>query len=149
MYEDYQLYFHLQPKLDMMYYRPNGVWELVDTATVYRVEDGYATARFIIYIRRKWQYFLFTLVSPCILLSLLMCLVFLLPVESDEKISLQITVVLSFTVFQLVLSSSTPQTSDFVPVIGKYFGSSAYNFKLNYPNQQFVCVYYDYSVTYL
>jgi len=120
MYRDDQLIFHLHPKLDTTYYRTNGVWELVDTATVYRVEDGFATARFIIYIRRKPQHFVFTLVSPCILLSLLMCLVFLLPAESDEKISLQITVVLSFTVFQLVLSSSMPQTSDFVPIIGKY-----------------------------
>jgi len=90
---------------------------------VYRVEDGFATARFIIYIRRKPQHFVFTLVSPCILLSALMCLVFLLPAESGEKISLHITVVLSFTVFQLVLSSSMPQTSDSIPIICKYFGS--------------------------
>jgi len=119
MYQVDQLYFHLEPKAVTTFYRPSGEWTLVDTATVYREEDEYATARFVIYITRKSAYFVFTFVFPCILLSLSMILVFLLPPESGEKISLQITILLSFTVFQLVLSSSMPQTSDFMPCIGK------------------------------
>jgi len=122
MYEVDQLYFDLQSKVDTTYYRPNGEWSLVDTAIVYREEGGYATARFVIYITRKPAYFIYTLIFPCILLSLLMSLVFLLPAESGEKISYQITVLLSFTVFQLVLRTSMPQTSDFIPIIGTQSG---------------------------
>ena len=119
MYQTDQLFFHVEPKLDTKYYRPNGVWELVDTSTVYREEDSYATARFVVYLTRKPAYFVYTIIVPCVMLSMLMLLVFWLPPESGEKISLQITVLLSFTVFQLVITSNMPQTSDFVPIMGK------------------------------
>ena len=119
MYQVDQLFFHLPPKVDTALFRPNGVWALVDSSTVYRVEDQYATARFVIYLSRKPEYFTYTLIYPCVMLSMLMFLVYLLPPESGEKISLQITVLLSFTVFQLIVTSSMPQTSDFVPIIGK------------------------------
>jgi len=105
--------------MDTTVYRPNGGWLLVDTAAQYREQHGHATARFLIYITRKPAHFFFTLVLPCILLSLLMLLVFLVPPESGEKISLHITILLSFTVFQLVICDSMPQSSDFVPIIGK------------------------------
>jgi len=58
------------------------------------------------------------------MLSMLMLLVFWLPPESGEKISLQITVLLSFTIFQLVIRSNMPQTSDFVPIMDKCSGLS-------------------------
>ena len=114
-----KLVYHVPPKLNTTYYRVNGLWQLVDTAAEYRVEDEFATARFIVYISRKPHYFLITLVSPCVLLSSLMCLVFLLPPESGEKITFHITVVLSFTFFQVTLAEQMPQTSDFYPIFGK------------------------------
>jgi len=119
VYQVDQLYFFLPPKIDTSSFQPNGAWALVDTATLYRVEQNFATARFIIYITRKPHYFLFTLILPCILLSSIMLLVFLLPPESGEKVSLQITVLLSFTVFQLVVSSNMTHTSDYAPLMGK------------------------------
>ena len=122
MYQVDQLYFHLQTRANTAYYRSNGEWALVDTAAVYREEDEYATARFVIYITRKTSYFVFTLICPCILLSLLTILVFLLPPESGEKVSLQINVLLSFTIFQMVLHRSMPHTSDFMPIICKCSG---------------------------
>ena len=119
MYRVDQVYFHLPPKVDTTFFRPNGAWSLVDTATLYRVEHDYATARFLIYIARKPHYFFYTLILPCILLSLLMLLAFLLPPESGEKVSLQITLLLSFSIFQVVLTSNMPPTSDYVPLVGK------------------------------
>ena len=138
MYRFDQVYFTLQSKALTTFYRPNGEWSLVDTAAVYRVQDGYPTARFIIYMTRKPAHFIYTLIFPCLILSLLMSLVFLLPPESGEKISYQITILLSFTVFQLVLRTSMPQTSDFIPFIGMKSGFT-YNFhipqlKLNHLN---------------
>lgn len=132
VYQVDQLYFHLLPKLDTELYQPNGVWALVDTATAYSAELKYATARFVIYIRRKPAYFIFTLILPCVLLSMLMFLVYLLPPESGEKVSLQITVMLSFTVFQVVITNSMPPTSDIVPVMGKCSGFSVYSFHCSF-----------------
>ena len=119
VYQVDQLYFCLKPKVDTTLYHPNGVWTLVDTAAVYREEFNYATARFVICITRKPEYFVFTLIFPCILFSTLIFLVYLLPPESGEKVSLQITVLLSFAVFQVVVTNSMPHTSDIIPVMGK------------------------------
>ena len=82
-------------------------------------DDLYTQFRYVFYIRRKPLFFVTTLIVPCILLSLLSPLVFLLPAEADEKISLGITVLLSFTVFELSISSSMPKTSDYTPIISK------------------------------
>ena len=130
-----QLYFHLHPKVDMTLYHQNGVWELVDTAAVYSEKYGFAKARFVVYIKRKPDYFVFTLILPCVLLSVLLFLVYLLPPESGEKVSLQITVLLSFTVFQVVVSGEMPHSSDVIPLMGKLsaLASVACNFQLRTP----------------
>ncbi|XP_007905679.1 neuronal acetylcholine receptor subunit alpha-7a isoform X2 [Callorhinchus milii] len=51
-------------------------------------------------------------------------LVFLLPADSGEKISLGITVLLSLTVFMLLVAEIMPATSDSVPLIAQYFAST-------------------------
>jgi len=119
MYKVDQLDFHLPPKIDTTLFKPHCSWSLVDTAVVYGIEYQYATARFVLYITRKPFYFLYILVLPCILLSVLMLLVFLLPPESGEKVSLQITVLLSFTVFQLVSNDNMSHSSDYAPLMGE------------------------------
>jgi nicotinic acetylcholine receptor len=65
-------------------------------------------------------YYITTLIVPCVLLSALSLLVFPLPAEADEKISLGITVLLSFSVFQLLVANSMPATADYVPIISQY-----------------------------
>lgn len=82
-------------------------------------DDMYQQIRFIFYFRRKPLYFITTLIIPCALLSFLSLLVFLLPAEAQEKISLGITILLSFSVFQLLIANGMPETSDYVPLISK------------------------------
>ena len=43
----------------------------------------------------------------------------MLPVESGEKVSLEITVLLSLAVFMLVVSESMPPSGDNFPILGK------------------------------
>ncbi len=59
------------------------------------------------------------IISPCILLSLLGLLVFWLPCDSGEKVALEITVMLSFSVFLIIASDNLPVTSDNIPLISK------------------------------
>ena len=61
---------------------------------------------------------------PCILTSMVAALTFMLPVESGEKVSLEITVLLSLAVFMLVVSESMPPSSDNFPIIGMILKSS-------------------------
>ena len=69
---------------------------------------------------RKARYSIINVIVPIILLSLMDLLVFWLPAESGEKVSLGITVLLSFSVFLLVVDERMPRTSDTIPLLSKY-----------------------------
>ena len=51
-------------------------------------------------------------------LALLCSLTFLVPIESGEKLSLGISILLAFSVLVLILSEVTPQTSKHAPILG-------------------------------
>lgn len=74
---------------------------------------------FNITLRRKTLFYTCNLIIPCVGLSFLTVLTFYLPSESGEKISLCISILLSLTVFVLLLNDLIPPTSLVVPLIGK------------------------------
>jgi len=111
--------------VDMDVFRTHGEWEVVDTksfgiAQQYDSDPGvtFPTVKFRLYLRRKPRFYLINIVAPCILLSVLALFVFYLPPDSGEKVSLGITVLLSFSVFLLRISENIPKTSDCIPLIG-------------------------------
>ena len=68
---------------------------------------------------RKPQFYVLSLLFPCILISSMAILGFILPPESGEKVSMEITVLLSVAVFMLMVSETMPPTSETFPYIGK------------------------------
>ncbi|XP_045570145.1 LOW QUALITY PROTEIN: neuronal acetylcholine receptor subunit alpha-7 [Salmo salar] len=113
--------------VDISSYIPNGEWDLVGVP-VKRNElyydcckEPYPDVTFTVTMRRRTLYYGLNLLIPCVLISGLALLVFLLPADSGEKISLGITVLLSLTVFMLLVAEIMPATSDSVPLIGQYF----------------------------
>ena len=60
------------------------------------------------------------LIIPCVGISCLSVLVFYLPADSGEKMSLCVSILLSLTVFFLLLAEIIPSTSLTVPLLGKY-----------------------------
>lgn len=83
-------------------------------------EEFYPDITFNITLRRKTLFYTCNLIIPCVGLSFLTVLTFYLPSESGEKISLCISILLSLTVFVLLLNDLIPPTSLVVPLIGKY-----------------------------
>ena len=63
-------------------------------------------------------YYILNILLPCVMLSMLILLVFCMPPDGGEKVSLSITVLLSFTVFMLMVSDNMPQTSNHTPTLG-------------------------------
>ncbi|XP_069078457.1 neuronal acetylcholine receptor subunit alpha-7 isoform X1 [Pleurodeles waltl] len=111
-------------------YTSNGEWDLVGV-TGKRSENFYECCKepyldvtFTVIMRRRTLYYGLNLLIPCVLISALALLVFLLPADSGEKISLGITVLLSLTVFMLLVAEIMPATSDSVPLIAQYFAST-------------------------
>uniref|UniRef100_A0A0R3PLI5 Neur_chan_LBD domain-containing protein n=1 Tax=Angiostrongylus costaricensis TaxID=334426 RepID=A0A0R3PLI5_ANGCS len=71
-------------------------------------------------IRRKKLFYTVNLVVPCASLAALTSWVFYLPCESHQKIQLCISVLVSLTVFFLLLIDIIPPTSIAIPLIAKY-----------------------------
>ena len=57
---------------------------------------------------------------PIVLTSLLMCFVFALPIDSGEKMSYALTVLLSYVVFLTWVTDNLPSVSNDVSVLREY-----------------------------
>ena len=84
--------------------------------------EPYPEVTFYLTLRRKPNFYLTSLVVPSALITLLAVLGYYLPVESGEKVSLQITVMLSLAVFQLLVADKLPPSAEATPIIGKTSG---------------------------
>ena len=82
--------------------------------------DNFQFIYFNITLRRKTLFYTVNLIIPCVGISFMSALVFYLPSDSGEKISLCISILLSLTVFFLLLAEIIPPTSLAVPLLGKY-----------------------------
>ncbi|XP_054467367.1 neuronal acetylcholine receptor subunit alpha-7-like [Anoplopoma fimbria] len=115
---------------DITGYIGNGEWDLVEVIgqknerTYECCEEPYPDITYTLVMRRRTLYYGLNLLIPCVLISTLALLVFLLPADSGEKISLGITVLLSLTVFMLLVAEIMPPTSDSVPLIAQYFATT-------------------------
>uniref|UniRef100_A0AAY4CFR2 Neuronal acetylcholine receptor subunit alpha-7 n=1 Tax=Denticeps clupeoides TaxID=299321 RepID=A0AAY4CFR2_9TELE len=115
---------------DITGYIANGEWDLVEVPGRRNVrfydccKEPYPDVTFTVVMRRRTLYYGLNLLIPCVLISTLALLVFLLPADSGEKISLGITVLLSLTVFMLLVAEIMPATSDSVPLIAQYFATT-------------------------
>ncbi|XP_075753713.1 neuronal acetylcholine receptor subunit alpha-5 isoform X1 [Pelodiscus sinensis] len=102
----------------------NGEWEIVTaTGSKGNKTDGCCWYPFITYsfvIRRLPLFYTLFLIIPCIGLSFLTILVFYLPSNEGEKISLCTSVLVSLTVFLLVIEEIIPSSSKVIPLIGEY-----------------------------
>ncbi|XP_051926123.1 cholinergic receptor, nicotinic, alpha 11 [Hippocampus zosterae] len=116
-------------RADVSGYVPNGEWDLIGVPGARNerfydcCQEPYPDVTFVVTVRRRTLYYALNLLIPCMLMSSMTLLIFVLPADSGEKISLGITVLLSLTVFMLLVAEITPATSDSVPLIGQYFAS--------------------------
>ncbi|CAF1193949.1 unnamed protein product [Adineta ricciae] len=81
----------------------------------------YPFVLYTIRIRRRSLYYFTNIVVPCFLISCMTILGFILAPDSGEKLTLQITILLSVIMFSLLMSEIMPPSSAAVPIITKYF----------------------------
>ncbi|XP_036399340.1 neuronal acetylcholine receptor subunit alpha-3 [Megalops cyprinoides] len=104
----------------------SGEWMIID-APGYKhdikyncCEEIYPDITYSLYIRRLPLFYTINMIIPCLLISFLTVLVFYLPSDCGEKVTLCISVLLSLTVFLLVITETIPSTSLVIPLIGEY-----------------------------
>ena len=116
----------IEDAVDMTEYYASFIWDVMDVPArrnevIYPCcPEIYPDITFNITIRSKTLFYTVNLIIPCVAISFLTVLVFYLPSDSGEKITLCISILLSLTVFFLLLSELIPPTSLVLPLIGKY-----------------------------
>ncbi|XP_077290481.1 acetylcholine receptor subunit beta-like 2 isoform X2 [Arctopsyche grandis] len=83
-------------------------------------KEPFSDITFKLTMRRKTLFYTVNLIIPCVGITFLTVLVFYLPSDSGEKITLCISILLSLTVFFLLLAEIIPPTSLAIPLLGKY-----------------------------
>lgn len=131
---------------DVSNYQANGEFDLVSFSSIKNIEfysccpEPYPDITYTIKLRRRPLFYVFNLILPCILINgignisanstilflsvsiSLALLVFYVPSESGEKVTLGISALLSMTVFLMTIRETLPPTEK-TPLISKYTNS--------------------------
>nr|XP_022902055.1 neuronal acetylcholine receptor subunit alpha-7-like isoform X2 [Onthophagus taurus] len=114
---------------DVSNYQANGEFDLVNFYAVRHIEyysccpEPYPDITYTIKLRRRPMFYVFNLILPCILINCIALLVFYVPSESGEKVTLGISALLSMTVFLMTIRETLPPTEK-TPLISLYYGTS-------------------------
>lgn len=110
--------------IDLNDFQDSDEWDLMSMPAVRQsgIFEGtpYVTIKYNITIRRKPLFYTINLTIPCIGITVLTCLVFYLPSDGNNKIALSVSVLVTLTVFFLLLVEIIPPTSIKMPLIGKF-----------------------------
>ena len=110
-------------ELLLSFYKPNDQWSVVTPLTVEVKERNFFNLQnfsdVVVHMRieRLTRYYRLLFILPVVLLYFLSPFVFLLPVESGEKVSMSLTILLAQVVSMGALSDILPASSTSLPVI--------------------------------
>ncbi|XP_030200762.1 neuronal acetylcholine receptor subunit alpha-2 [Gadus morhua] len=116
----------IEVAVDLSNYWESGEWAIINAVGTYNTKkydcchEIYPDITYFFIIRRLPLFYTINLIIPCLLISCLTVLVFYLPSDCGEKITLCISVLLSLTVFLLLITEIIPSTSLVIPLIGEY-----------------------------
>ncbi|XP_071794493.1 neuronal acetylcholine receptor subunit alpha-7-like [Asterias amurensis] len=126
----YQLNLQLNvTEADTSRFTGNGEWDLIEMPASREVTfqpccaEPYPVIHFHVILERRSLFYMLNLVLPCVLISSIVLLGFFLPSDAGEKITLTITILLSLTVFLLLVAETIPPTSEVVPLIGQFYAA--------------------------
>lgn len=102
----------LETPVDLVFFTPNSNWNLKSYRAYTFFIGGYVGYSVEITIKREPLYFTLMVVCPTLLFGLLNPLVFLLPVESGERVGLAMTILLSYAIFLTLVSAAIPSSSN-------------------------------------
>ncbi|CAG0885853.1 unnamed protein product, partial [Cyprideis torosa] len=127
-YDGYQVdIVYQQAKGELSNYQNNGEFHLEDFYAIRSVvnysccPEPYPDVTYYLQMRRRPLFYVFNLILPCVLITGIALLVFYVPPESGEKVTLGISALLSMTVFLMTIRESLPPTEQ-TPLISLYYG---------------------------
>jgi hypothetical protein len=94
-------------------YNENGIWEITDSVTKTQL-NIYSYEEIIVglHLKRRTAYYISSLILPISSTQLLLGFVFLLPVESGERLGFSTTILLSIVVYLTIIQDMLPEASE-------------------------------------
>ncbi|XP_072014257.1 neuronal acetylcholine receptor subunit alpha-10-like [Amphiura filiformis] len=131
---------HPENSLDALENRflSNGVWDMVAVRSKRVIvkyiccPEPYSEVHYVLVFQRHADFYIYYMILPCFLLSILSLVVFYLPSDCGEKLQYSATNLLALIVFQQIIAGNIPPTSDDPPLIGMY-GIIMLTGEINYP----------------
>ena len=102
----------------------NGVWDFVSFSSTTSsrnfscCREPFSQIEYKFKLQRRPTFFLLYLIFPCIAIVILALLSYVIPPEAGERIGFGVTVILSFSVYLIVISDKLPEKSDSSPLLG-------------------------------
>jgi nicotinic acetylcholine receptor len=118
--------YTVEAGIDMSDYYESVEWDILSIPAQKNIKyydccrEPYYDIFFNITIRRKTLFYTVNLIIPCVNISFLSVLVFYLPSDCGEKLTLGISILVALLVFYLLLIELIPPTSLVIPLLGKY-----------------------------
>jgi hypothetical protein len=101
-----------------------GEWELIHSYTEItdeRVSDfgqvDYSLVRFTLILKRNHLYYFIKIILPFALVSFVTLFTFLLPPQTGEKLTLNVTILLSLVIYLQLLTEYIPKSDDETPIL--------------------------------
>lgn len=114
-----------EPESVNRYFQKSEQWDLIgihnqDSLTHYN-EGQWSRSTFTLHLRRKYLNYVIHLLVPYCLFCVIAVFVFVLPPSRVERLNLEMTILLTLSVYQMMIQNHLPKKSGAVPIIGIYF----------------------------
>ena len=103
--------------VDTSYLIPHSSWIVKETKAYVTLVYNSPQTVFRFYFERRPQFVIVNVILPILFMCFLNVIVFLLPVDSGERIGFAITVLLAIAVYMTIVSDNLPKTSEPLPLI--------------------------------
>ncbi|XP_060566980.1 neuronal acetylcholine receptor subunit beta-2-like [Ruditapes philippinarum] len=103
-----------QNEIDLQGYQSNGIWALLSTKVYSKSHNIKSILVFEMVLQRRAMFFIVNILLPISTLSVLQLFVFIVPIDSGERISFSLTVLLSISVYMTLISDNLPPGAESV-----------------------------------
>ncbi|XP_070539565.1 neuronal acetylcholine receptor subunit alpha-6-like [Ptychodera flava] len=107
-------------------YNGHVAWDLVNTSSIVRdifvtedenVTKTWRSVHYVLHLQRRPLYYIVNIILPSIVQSGLSLFVFWLPCDAGEKLSFSVSILISTSVFSVMVMDIMPVTSEAIPLI--------------------------------
>eukprot|EP00794_Sanderia_malayensis_P018036 gene18036-19842_t len=123
-----ELIMHLRDdKVDLSHYTTNGEWEL-KSATMRmfdyaNAENSWDSVLISLEITRLSLYHAMYYIIPCAMIGLMTIIVFVLPVNINERMTVGLTLLIALSFFFLLMAENLPAIAETIPVAASYYSA--------------------------